>query len=344
MNNKIKILILLCASYLSAFAQNRLSTPLEILTFMEATGTHYQIEQLYGAVPSRPAPVLPHGAFIENIAGIEHTREYKDFWTCAAEQNFAKARAMMNTEKPNYKKVRSYYQKILKEFPNDAQIYTLVGETYLEEKQFDKARQWLQEAIRRNPIDYLAYWDIAEMYATEGNLDSAVRNITLAHIYNRNSPRLLLRLQEIYSQNQRQYLRDWAFQPQYRVYKDTGTQSIVIVADGAWLTYALYKAVWEFEPDYLYIKQKQAVTDYLFHQEMEASIGTFMTFSEMKKEDKRNYPSMRAFEVALDNEMVEEYVFYEILLVERPTIANHATPEFLERLQNYIFRVRSKEY
>lgn len=319
-------------------AQNRLSTPLEILTFMEASGTDYQIEQLYGTVPLRPAPVLPHGAFIETIEGVEHTREYKDFWTCAAEQNYAKARALLNTEKPDYNKVRKYYHKVLKEFPRHAQVHTLIGETYLEQKQLAEARRWLDQAIAYNPIDYLARWHLAEIFVQEEKWDSAVVAITIAHIYNRNNPRLLLRLDEIYAKAQRDYIREWAFEPQYKLKKEDS--SIVVIADGIWLTYGLYKAVWQYEPDYIYIKQKQAVTDYLFHQEMEATVGTFMTFSALRREDKRTFPAMLAFELALDNNMVEEYVFYEILLTERPTIANYLTPEFLKRLVDYILIVR----
>lgn len=323
-----------------SYAQNRLSTPLEILTFMEASGTDYQIEQLYGSLPRHPEPVLPHGAFalIDSATGREYLREYKDLWSERARSRFERARAAINTEKPPYAKIRRDYQAVLKEFPDHAQIYTLIGETYLDQKQYDAARPWLERAIERNPIDYLARWYWAEIYAAREQWDSAAAAITVAHIYNRNNPRLLLRLQEIYAKTHRTYFRHWNFDPQYRLYKDQKT--VVVVADGIWLTYALYKAVWEYEPDYKYIKERQAVTDYLFHQEMEAVVGTFMTFSALRREDQRVFPAMLALELALDNEMLEEYVFYEILLRDQPIMAYHLTPEFLQALVDYVLLVR----
>ena len=53
---------------------------------------------------------------------------------------------------------------------------------------------WLKKAIELNPIDYLAYWLMAEIYLKNNNIDTGIYKITLAHIYNRNHPRLLNRL------------------------------------------------------------------------------------------------------------------------------------------------------
>ncbi|MCP4440791.1 MAG: tetratricopeptide repeat protein [Aureispira sp.] len=331
-----------CILFVQMQAQVRLSTPLEILNFMEASPTQYEVEQLFGDIEKRDRPVLPHGAFVEVIDGIEHTFEHKDMIGCKAEKWQLKAREMLSVENPNHTKIRKFYAKILKQEPNNAQVYTWLGESHYEEGNYEEAKEWLDKAIRLNNIDYLARWLLAEIHFKNEELDSAVRAITIAHIYNRNNPRLLIRLKEIYKEKGLNYYQNWGFDPQYDVYQEKNT--VVVAGDGIWLTYGMYKAVWNFDPDYRYIKEQQATTDYLFQEEMEAAIGTYMTYSSLKQQDKRGFPSMSAFEVALDQEMVEEYTMYEILSVDRPTIANYLTEDFLERLISYIHKVRGQNY
>ncbi len=331
-----------CMVCSSSWAQNRLNTPLEILTFMEASGTKYQVEQLFGKTPERPRTVLPHGAFIENYNGKEYTREYQYGLSCEAEHSIREAKELLSIEKPAYAKARKLYQKALQSQPNNAQLHTLIGETWYKEKNYTEARSSFERALSLNAIDYLARWLMAEIYLAEGKQDSALYNITTAHLYNRNQPRLLLRLKEMYNQCGKSYVQSWGFEPQYRLYKEDSV--VIIAANGIWLTYAMYKAVWEYEPDYMFIKSQQSVSDYLFHQEMEAMVGTYMTYSNLADSDKRTYPSIRAFEKALDAELVEEYIMYEILLVERPTLAQYLTDTFLQRLVRYIQTVRQTAY
>lgn len=323
-------------------AQVHLTTPLEILTFMEASPTKYEFEQLYGDPPRKERIVVPHGAYIGEINGKEHQLEYKDLESEKETAWKEKARTLSAIEKPNYNQVRKLYQKILKKKPEHAQIHTFIGETYYQEKRYDEALKWFQKAIQLNSIDYLARWLSAEVYLKQGLTDTAIYTLTLAHIYNRNHPRLLKRLIEVYKENNKIYYDNWSFDPRMYIYKDS--QTVVVRADGIWLTYGMYKAVWNYDPDYQYIKDQQEVTDYMFQQEMEATIGTFMTYNALRKDDPRKYPAMLAFGDCLDNETVEEYVMYEILLVDNPTLSYHTTQPFMKRLIKYINEVRSLDY
>lgn len=322
--------------------QAYLNTPLEILTFMEASPTQYEVEQLYGDIPTQKAPVIPHGTYISTIEDKEYQQTYQADESSQVSEWKRKARDIINIERPNYEKARNLYQKILNKNPQNAQIHTFIGETYYEQQQYQKALLSFQKAIELNPIDHLARWLSAEIYLKQGAVDSALTMITLAHIYNRNHPRLLKRMIEIYEQQQQSYYRNWSFAPKMYVYKDG--DKVVITADGIWLTYGMYKAVWNYDPDYQYVKDQQAVSDYMFYQEMEASLGTYMTYSALKQDDKRNYPAMNALGDSLDEERFEEFVMYEILLVNNPTLAYHTTPAFLERLIQYISSIRSKDY
>lgn len=335
-------ILLLCILNSSLNAQVQLTTPLEILTFMEASPTQYEIEQLYGEIPRKNHTITAHGTYIEQLNGKEHQREYKDSESAEETLWKNKAREIINVENPKYKKARKYYEKILSKNPKNAQIHTFIGETYYEEQAHDQALEWFQKAIKLNPIDYLARWLSAEIHLKNKHIDTAIYSITLAHIYNRNHPRLLKRLEFFYQQKSKTYYKNWGFSPKMYIYKDGET--VVITADGIWLTYGMYKAVWNYDSDYIYIKEQQEVTDYMFQQEMEATIGTYMTYTSLKKDDKRNYPAMRAFTYCLDYEMVEEFVMYEILMVDQPSIAHHTTEAFMERLIQYIAKVRLVNY
>ena len=338
------ICILIFTVLNSLEAQHRLSTPLEILDFMEASETEYEIQQLIGDRILKQRFVLPHGASVKVDSGIEHLHYAADFLSKRALDYMHAGRKTMSVQNPKTKKARRLYNKILAEAPENAQIHTLIGETYYQENKFEKAKKWLEIALDKNPIDYLAHWWTAEIYVKEGKLENAVKSITLAHIYNRNNPRLAIRLQEIYQLSDRKYNSHWQFEPQYYIDQEAHGDTILIVADGIWLTYAMYKAVWNFEADYEYIKSQQGVTDYLFYEEMEAVLGTYMTYENMVEKDQRNFPAMRALALTLDKEMLEAYVMYEILLVDRPTLASYLTTPFLNRIIAYIQVIRSQDF
>ncbi|MGH1339609.1 MAG: tetratricopeptide repeat protein [Aureispira sp.] len=326
----------------SLTAQVQLTTPLEMLTFMEASPTTYEFEQLYGTPPRKKRTILPHGAYLTNIDGKEHQAVYQSAYSKEEQVFLTIATDWLNTEQPAYPKVRRLYQKLLKAHPKDASLHTLIGTTYYEEEQWANAQRWFDKALALNPIDYKARWLLGELFLQQEQLDTALYTLTMAHLFNRNHPRLLTRLIEVYDLARKPYYRNWGFDPLMHVYKDGET--VVVSADGIWLTYGLYKAVWQYDTDYQYIKAQQSISDYLFQQEMEAAIGTYMTYTELKEDDPRNYPAMNAFGLCLDRALVEEFVFYEILLVDRPALAYHLTPDFMQRLMHYISSVRGMDY
>ena len=324
------------------WAQVHLTTPLEILTFMEASPTTYEFEQLYGTPPRKNRTILPHGAYLIVSEGKEYQYSYQEVYSEEQKVWLNKATDWLNAEQPPYPKIRRLYQRMLQAHPNDASLHTLIGATYFEEGQWSIAQKWFDKALAINPIDYKARWLLGELFLQQEHLDTALYTITMAHLFNRNHPRLLKRLVEVYELAGQPYYRNWGFDPLMQVYKDGET--VVVSADGIWLTYGLYKAVWEYDTDYQYIKSQQSISDYLFQQEMEAAIGTYMTYTELKRDDPRNYPAMNALGLCLDRELVEEFVFYEILLVDRPALAYHLTPSFRRRLLQYIASIRSMDY
>lgn len=313
-----------------------------MLTFMEASPTQYEFEQLHGTAPKRARPVLPLGSYLQVKEGKEYQQRYQTLFSIKDSLLLVQTTALLNVERPKYGKVRRTYQQLLQRYPECGLLHTLMGTTYYEEQQYERANHWLEKALTLNPIDYRARWLQAELLLAQQQVDTALHLLTVAHLYNRNHRGLLQRLIEVSERVNIPYYQNWGFDPRMVVYKDG--DHIVIRSDGIWLTYGMYKAVWTYDTDYQYIKSQQATADYLTHQELEAALGTYLTYTELKHVDTRNYPAMNALGISLDYSLLEEFVFYEILLVDRPELAYHLTPTFTKRLTQYVRTIRSKDY
>ena len=333
------VFFVFCSFFLEA--QVQLSTPLEILSFMEASGTPYQVEQLYGKMPAKQGKILNHGVIVVQQFGRSMEVNQEDLLSCEALEDLRLTRLWLDREKPPYRKIIKRYKGILRQKQAEAQVLALLGQVYFEQKKYEQARTYLQQALALNPIDYLAQWYLAELRYVEGAKEEAYKMLVRAHLYNRNHPLLRHRLRTWAQAENKDFRDDWRFDPKYRIYQEGDT--VVIAADGIWLTYALYQAVWNYDPNYRFIKENQAVTDYLFQREMEAALGTFLTYQQLPPRDQLNYPSIHALAKALDEEMFEEYVFYEILLFDRPELAYYLTDAFRERLLTYVLKIRIQD-
>lgn len=321
----------------------RLSTPLEILDFMEASDIDYEVGHLFQEIPYKRGPVLPHGIFIDTLHGREYAVSYSEKESPEIYDWRIKAREAISTADPNYKKSRRFLEKILEAMPQHAQAYTLMGQTYFEEGDLEAAKPWLTQALERNPVDYLAYWLLAEIYWQQEQRDAALDYITRAHVYNRNYPRLWLRLKEMYQEQGKDYHGNWAFHPQYQITHEEAEQKVYVFAKGIWFSYAIYKAVWAHEEGYEYIKNSQATTSYLMQEELEATLGLYLTYAALEEADKRDYPTIKALEQAIDHDLLHAFVMYEILLPQQPSIANHITELFMQEIKTYIQTVRQQD-
>jgi tetratricopeptide (TPR) repeat protein len=135
---------------------------------------------------------------------------------------------------------------------------TYVGQMYGTMKNLDKALEWYKKTIEVNYIDYLAHWLLADIYKMQGKIDSAVNEVTIAMILNRNNPRLKEFQLEIYKLakvNQ----ADWCFAPQVEISKVN--DQVKVAFDANWIGYAMAKALWKYEPGY---KQSMGVQDSIY--------------------------------------------------------------------------------
>lgn len=214
---------------------------------------------------------------------------------------------------------------------------TYIGQTYEIEGDFDNAIEWYEKTISLNYIDYMAHWFLADAYKMRGELDLAVDEITIAMILNRNNPRIEKSLSDIYKLKKLK-TDDWTFNPQIKI-DSTGIDEVSISFSPDWLGYAMVKAVWKYEPGY---KESMGVTSGSFStiEEKECFISLMTSFD---KKRLKKHPEFKALKLSLDKKMIDEFIFYEIILPEYPFVAYQLTEEFLNEIKDYVKEIRGNK-
>jgi tetratricopeptide (TPR) repeat protein len=236
-----------------------------------------------------------------------------------------------------YEEARQWYLRSLTIDSTYYTVMTYIGQTYGIERNWDKAIEWYNKVISLNYIDYMAHWFLADAYQATGRPEEAKKEIITAHILNRNNPRIRTALISILKANHLK-LDDWTFNPQYSVSKDANNKIQVKYGDG-WLPFALTKAVWAFEPGYRESMGYENENTFRELEEKEALIGMLLSDDPKTK----NLPETIALEKATKdtkNNLLQEYIFYEILLPEHPAVAFQLPDNFIEAISTYLLKVR----
>jgi len=214
---------------------------------------------------------------------------------------------------------------------------TYIGQMYENEGDFDNAIEWYQTAIDHNYIDYMAHWFLADAYQRKGHLEKTVDEITIALILNRNNPRIKASFSNIYKQKKLKN-SDWVFNPQVQI-DSIGISEVKVAFGEDWLGYALVKALWEYEPGY---SELMGVSkgSYSTIQEKEgiASLLTALSKKQLKK-----IPEFKALKQSLENEMIDEFILFEIMLPKIPFAAYQLPKETILNIKNYVVQVRGNQ-
>lgn len=332
---KNTFLILLLTLLCLPGAAQKIHSPQEIVSIMEGSSIAYEMVILEEEIPApdRSDNVVLHSFYREELNGKLATFSYEISHQGAtlleaAEKAFGQK---------DFAQARSFYEQVLKTDPDFHKARTYIGQTYGIEGDFKKAIKWYEEAIEKNFIDYMAHWFLADAFLKTRKIDKAVEQITLAYILNRNNPRIRNSLDNIYKEKGLSR-DDWNFNPQMRV-DSTGEQSVAIHFHPDWLGYALVKALWRYEPGYA--ESQGAAKDEFFSmlQEREALYALITAIDEEKIKD---YPELEALMAALQLELGEEYIIFEILLPQYPHAANQLPEEMIGRISKYVMKVRGK--
>jgi len=329
---KILILVLVSFGLTPVFSQNfhTLDTIYEIIEKSELV---YEMHQLEEAInPKDRSDNLNFNNYFrtESEEGLK-LNEY----TISVEGQEYYEKAEDHFRNGEIEEARNMYLKVLESNPEYYRVITYVGQTYGIQKDWEKAKEWYQKVIDNNYIDYMAHWFLADVFKELGDKDAAVKEITIAQVLNRNNPRVAASLKNIYKMRKLEY-DDWVFTPQMKVVHSK-KNTIELYYDEAWIGYCLVKAVWEFEPGY---REYMGAGEerYTIIEEKEAVINLYIGASLEKKNYKKQ--PFKALKKAIDSDMLDEFIIYEVMLLDYPSIAYNLPNELINIIADYVIRVR----
>jgi len=334
MKKRLLIFGILALSFIGVGGQ-AIHSPAEILKIMEKSPIAYELTALEKEIlPKDRTGNLNYNHYYR-INNGDHITTFKYEIDSNVQNYLTKAEEYF--QRKEFSLAREMYLEALKADSTYFEVMTYIGQTYGIEGDFDKAIEWYKKTIDVNYIDYLAHWFLADAYKTKGELNKAVEEITIAIILNRNNPRIEKSLKDIFELKKLK-TDDWTFNPQIKI-DSIGVNKVRVSFDSDWLGYAMVKALWKYEPGY---KKSMGVSDGSFStiEEKECFASLMTSFD---KEKLKKHPEFKALQLALDNKMIDEYIFYEIVLPDHPFVAYQLPAEFIVRIKNYVIEVRGKQ-
>jgi len=310
----------------------KIHSPAEIFSIMEKSPVSYSLGTLKEEIlaPDRSENLNYNDFYREKDGDAIISKKYH--LNEEVEADFEKAEKYFQNNEPAL--ARGMYQQALSKDSTCYKAITYIGQTYEMEKNHLKALEWYQKAIDKNYIDYMSHWFIADVYSILGEKDKAVEEITIAWILNRNNPRIQKAVKQIYDLKKIKN-PTWTFTPQIKI-DSVGENKVNIEFQTEWMGYAMVKAIWLYEPDYREsMGFKEGTLNTL--QEKEAIV---CLLSGLKKKQLKKHPELKMLRKALDEKMIDEYIFFEIYLPEYPFIASQLTENFILSIKDYVVKIR----
>lgn len=324
---KNKILMLLCVFVTLSFAEaeNPLKKAMDII---KDSKTAYSLKFL-----EKPIPVPDRSKMINIQVYREKTADgyvLKSFEPKGeAKKLFDKAESYFGSHQ--YAKARDAYTLALQQDPKLYNAITYIAQTYGMEKKWDKAELWYKKAIDANYIDFLAHWLLADVYKIKGQKEKALQEISIAKVLNRNNPRLEALRKQIFDDNGLS-MKNWTFNPQVKMSRDSATGNVNIVADSIWSYYAFVQAAWKYEPEY----KKIAGSWEKKYRECLMGLLPFMD------SHKGSVEVLSRLDKVLDADKLGDFIFYEIILLDNPNIALLLEQKQIEALKDYLIWANRK--
>jgi tetratricopeptide (TPR) repeat protein len=329
---KSKILILICALVALSFAKDE--NPLqEAMEIIKESKTLYSLKYL-----EKPIPVPDRSRLINYPVYREKKGDSYDVKaikaTGEAKKLLDKAENYFGSHQ--YAKARDAYTLALQEDPKLYSAITYIGQTYGIEKNWDKAELWYKKAIEANYVDFLAHWLLADVYKIKGQKEKALDEISIAKVLNRNNPRLEALRKEIYGLNGLN-IKNWTFNPQVRMSRDSVTGNVNIVADSIWSYYAFVQAAWFYEPVYKAKAKKYSMPQAMYR---ECLMGFLPFIGDKALVD--SVDVLKRLVKVIEADKLDEFVFYDMLLLDYPTASFQLDKKQIEGLKDYLIWANQK--
>lgn len=223
----------------------------------------------------------------------------------------------------DYDKGITLYRKVLDTDKEYNKVFTMIGDMYYVKKDYDSAKYYFKLSIEKNFVDYAAHWFLADTYNKLGEKEEALKQITIAHLLNRNHKSMYDRL-KVYREALNRNWKEWEIAPQCSTYKEE--DKVVIKCTPEWAGYAIAEALWKFEPGFSegVCGRKYDGKDAIYQKEAGC---LFANLSTTKNEDMVNI---------IKDGYFQEMVWYEVLSKRAPQAMLLIPETFLTRIVEYV--------
>ncbi len=227
-------------------------------------------------------------------------------------------------EARDYRAALDLYREMRQVDPKYYHALTLIGDAWFMMEEYDSAVVAFQRSIEENFIDYQSHWFLADSYWKLGEQEQALRELTIAHVLNRNHSKLKETLMARRKEIGRPW-KDWEFKPQY-ILEKVGDQVHVAAKEG-WLGYALVKALWKYEPGYREKMRGEKSDDSQWSMlEEKEALAQCTAFPEQHETLMSIIRSGYAF----------EFIYYEVMMTRYPSSTLMMPEPVSDRLIEYI--------
>ncbi len=329
MKAKFYLFLLLFNCFVSLDAQE-LNTPKNFKEIISSSIIKYGFQQADNY--KHKQPILANPPFEATVYTIDGQRKIQKL--------LKKGNKSFNKKK--WDKALKYYQAILDIDKQNIWILHKIASVYKEQNQLSLAIKTYSKILIINRLDYTSYWQSALIYRQEGIHRQAYRNITKAHLLNRNHPEILHDLKMIYLDSNLEYQDNWRFDFGYS-FREVGKDSVLIKSRNEVLkAYATCKAVWKFSETY----RNSKYVDYLGkleYVEAKECLLNWLIAHEFNKNKEVDTPiDIQLFKEALAQRKENSFIIYEIWAVQNPLIFHTLEEDEIENVMQYLIDIRCK--
>lgn len=233
-------------------------------------------------------------------------------------------------KKQDWENAEKYYRKMYELDNKYVKALTLIADTYYARGDYETAKKGFIEAIGKNFVDYQAHWFLADTYYKLRDLENALKEITLAHLLNRNHVNIFKRLINLREQAGKEW-KEWDLIPRCNTYEE-GDLGVVVKAEKGWLGYAMAEAAWKYEPGF-----SKGILGYdytgnvpVYEKEAACVFANFNAFPEEIQDKLNNAAEEGFFQIMILYEIVTRYAPATFL-----TLSDEVFNKFIEYVNKY---------
>lgn len=307
----------------------------DILKIMEASKLKYEIKNLEKPIANTDYSGKLNQADCYRVVSDSGLMTYQYKMNEPASQKLQKAE--MYFQAKDIDNALIWYKSTLEADSSLFIMMTYIGQMYEKKRDRVNAINWYKKAISKNYIDYMAHWFLADNYNSINDVKSAVDEIVIARILNRNNPRIRKSFDNIFLKAKRD-TTDWYFNPQIKI-TSPSENTVSITMNDKWVGYAMARALWMYEPGY---SESMGVKKGLYSTIEDRECLVSLLIGQLNAKTKIDGdPEFLILKQAVKNNFLEEYILYEIVLPKTPAVAYQLPEKTILGIKNYILEVRN---